>query len=87
MMSILFREHRTKNIEIEKIVFAMGHYDTIVQKITQLQGRSLVKRLTLQHLSHIPVKSGQPLQMVIHQKRAKLTSLVLRCRNANEDKD
>lgn len=87
MMSILYREYQTKTLEVSKVVRTMGHYDRIVDDLNKLRGKSLVKKLTLSRLSLIDNKPGQPLQMVIHQKRAKLTHLMLRCFDANADKD
>lgn len=87
MIKILYEEFYTKTIEIEKIVQTMGHYSLLAERISQLQGRSLVKKSTLRLLNQVPVQSGQPLQMVIHKQRADLTILMLRCRSANADKD
>jgi hypothetical protein len=87
MIKILYEEFYTKTLEIDKICMNMGHYDTIVNEISRLQGRSLVKRSTLTLISKIPIKDGHPLQMVIHSQRTKLILLLLKCQQASANKD
>lgn len=87
LMELLFKEYYSKICDIQKVALSLSHYDKIAEQLSEMSGRFQVKKPVLQALSQIPIRSGQPLPMVIHQKRTELLQLTLRGINSNASTD